>query len=131
MEPRVDLDQICSELPGLTCSRVNLWRGLRNEATEGHATLTAGACVRASAQWLITNGKLGTVPAGRIRQARPHFGRSRRSLFKTFSRRMKHSVAWIERSETQDACRLGETVPGFAPLSPVPASRVAFPGMLS
>src|SRR6516165_7620428 len=109
MEPRVDLDQICSELPGLTCSRVNLWRGLRNEATEGHATLTAGACVRASAQWLITNGKLGTVPAGRIRQARPHFGRSRRSLFKTYEAH----------------------VPGFAPLNPLPASRVAFPGMLS
>src|SRR6516225_5963681 len=53
MEPRVDLDQICSELPGLTCSCVNLWRGLRNEATEGHATLTAGACVRASAQLVI------------------------------------------------------------------------------
>ena len=26
MEPRVDLDQICLGLPGLTCSRVNLWR---------------------------------------------------------------------------------------------------------
>src|SRR6516162_1629558 len=112
MEPRVDLDQICSELPGLTCLRVNLWRGLRNEATEGHATLTAGACVRASAQWLITNGTLGAVPAGCISQARPHFGRSRRSLFKTY----EALVAWIERSETQDACRLSETVPGFAPL---------------
>src|SRR5262245_28870824 len=84
MEPRVDLDQICLELPRLACSRVNLWRGLRNEAPEGHATLTAGACVRASAQWPLTNGTPGAVPGGRISQARPHFGRSRRSLFKTY-----------------------------------------------
>jgi hypothetical protein len=31
---------------------------------------------------------------------------------------MKHSVVWIEHSETQDACHLGENVPGFAPLNP-------------
>jgi hypothetical protein len=31
---------------------------------------------------------------------------------------MKHSAALIERSETQDACGLGETVSGFAPLNP-------------
>ena len=55
----------------------------------------------------------GSRPAGRISQARPHFGRSRRSLFKK-----KHSVAWIERSETQEACRLGESMSGFAPLNP-------------
>ena len=44
--------------------------------------MTADACVRASAQWLLTNGTPGTVLAGRISQARPQFDRSRRSLFK-------------------------------------------------
>src|SRR6516225_5932994 len=126
MEPRVDLDQICSELPGLAL-RVNLWRSLRNEATEGQATLTAGACVRASAQWLLTNGTPGAAPrVASVRQDPTSAAPGVR-----FSRRMKHSGAWIERSETQEACRLGETVPGFAPLNPLPASRVAFPGMLS
>ena len=56
----------------------------------------------------------GNRPAGRISQARPHFGRSRRSLFKTY----ESVVVGIERSETQEACRLGGNVPGFAPLNP-------------
>jgi len=44
--------------------------------------VTADACVRASAQWLLTNDTPGAVPAGRISQARPQLDRSRRSLFK-------------------------------------------------
>jgi hypothetical protein len=31
---------------------------------------------------------------------------------------MKHSVAWIERSKTQDACRLGENRAGFCSAQP-------------
>ena len=53
-----------------------------DETTDGKATVTADACVRASAQWLVTNGTPGAVLAGRISQARPQFDRSRRSLFK-------------------------------------------------
>jgi hypothetical protein len=56
--------------------------GLPNETTEGRATMTADACVRASAQWPLTNGYAGSRLAGRISQARPQFDRSRRSLFK-------------------------------------------------
>ena len=53
-----------------------------DETTDGKATVTADACVRASAQWLVTNGTPGAVLAGRISQERPQFDRSRRSLFK-------------------------------------------------
>jgi len=35
--------------------------GLLDETTEGRATVTADACVRASAQWLLTNGTPGAA----------------------------------------------------------------------
>jgi hypothetical protein len=41
--------------------------------------MTAGAGVRAPAQWLFTNGMPGAILAGRISQARPQF--ARRLLF--------------------------------------------------
>jgi hypothetical protein len=43
--------------------------------------MTAGAGVRAPAQWLFTNGMPGAILAGRISQARPQFDCSRRLLF--------------------------------------------------
>jgi hypothetical protein len=63
--------------------------GLLDETTEGNATVTADACVRALAQWLLTNGTPGAVLAGRISQARSQFDRSRRSLFKNLNRCLK------------------------------------------
>src|SRR5215470_14618886 len=123
MEPRVDLDQICSELPGLTL-RLNLWRSLRNEATEGQATLTAGACVRASAQWLLTNGTPGAAPrVASVRQDPTSAAPGGR-----FSRRMNHSVVWIERSETQEACRLRSRRAGLSLRPITPQSMEPVPG---
>ena len=63
MEPRVDLDQIFGGSSGLTCPR-ELVEGVQNEATEGRATMTAGACVRASAQWPHHERYAGSRPRG-------------------------------------------------------------------
>jgi len=50
-----------------SASRANIFlfnvEGLLNEATGDRATLTTGACVRASVQWLFTNGTPGAVLA--------------------------------------------------------------------